>query len=336
MNSILISIIVPSYNCAKYIKRCIESIENQGLYNDSYEVIVIDDGSTDGSREEIARIIQNNPRVFLLEQKRQGPGIARERGIKESKGKYILFLDSDDYLEPFSLQEIIAKADENKAEMVFYNYKEIYEKGSILYEFNDKWCDCVMTGNCFIAVHKFFHSVCRGIYARKFIENSGVCFENQVWGEDVWFIVRLLLKAKRVIAINKLCYNYIKYNFSSLTNKKNTNRTHLQQVARSRVDVSVKIKKIANTVAINTAIDRQCVEILENAANVFSYYAIYKLLQSKINIKEFSNIIHEMHKNGLYPVKSYEYKNKTFKDEIIRVFINLKPLLFLLRILRLS
>ena len=92
---IKLSIIVPIYNVEKYIRTCIESIFNQGLSDDNFELILVNDGTPDKSMEVISDIIQNHNNVQIINQPNQGPSIARNKGIQKATGKYLYFIDSD-------------------------------------------------------------------------------------------------------------------------------------------------------------------------------------------------------------------------------------------------
>lgn len=111
MNSIerLVSIIIPTYNYSKYIPRTIESITNQSY--DNIDIIVVDDGSTDNTRQVVLNITDLRLRYFY--QENQGANAARNRGIREAKGDYLLFLDADDVLEPDHISAYLTVAREN-------------------------------------------------------------------------------------------------------------------------------------------------------------------------------------------------------------------------------
>ena len=95
MNKIDVSIVVPLYNKENEIRRCLNSLIEQSVSN--IEIIVVDDGSKDGSADVVREYTDNDPRVHLIVQKNQGPGAARNTGVKASKGKYIGFVDCDDF-----------------------------------------------------------------------------------------------------------------------------------------------------------------------------------------------------------------------------------------------
>ena len=103
-----LSIIIPMYNASQHIERCINSIYHQGLNVNEFEVIVINDGSTDNSLEIVKDYFTSYKNIRFFSQKNSGQGAARNLGIKHATGEYILFLDSDDFLLPQSINKILA------------------------------------------------------------------------------------------------------------------------------------------------------------------------------------------------------------------------------------
>ena len=112
---IKVSLILPVYNTGKYLRQCLESIENQTLKN--FEVFCVDDGSTDDSVEIISEYVKKDSRFHLLEQKNAGGGAARNHGMEAAKGEYLAFLDSDDFFEPGLLEKQAKRLDETKADL---------------------------------------------------------------------------------------------------------------------------------------------------------------------------------------------------------------------------
>ena len=117
-----LSIIVPVYNVEKYIKPCIESIFKQGLDEDSFEVIIINDGTKDKSMEVIADFISQHQNITVIHQVNQGLSVVRNNGIAVAKGEYILMPDSDDLLIENSLKPLLEKAIETKADLVVADF----------------------------------------------------------------------------------------------------------------------------------------------------------------------------------------------------------------------
>ena len=125
----LISVIIPIFNSDKYLSSCLNSVINQTLKN--IEIICIDDGSTDQSLKIVENYSNFDERIIIISQKNEGSGIARNKGIKKSKGKYIAFMDSDDlYPNEFTLELLLTKAIENKAIICGGGLKNIKHKNN--------------------------------------------------------------------------------------------------------------------------------------------------------------------------------------------------------------
>lgn len=125
MNDIFFSIIIPLYNKEKFISRSIQSILNQD-YNNSYEIIVIDDGSTDSGADIVKQIQKEHSCIIYYHQENAGVSTARNMGIKLSKGNYIAFLDADDYWAPYHLGRIanLIKRFDNSCSIFSCGYKK--------------------------------------------------------------------------------------------------------------------------------------------------------------------------------------------------------------------
>ena len=123
METPLISVIVPVYNVKPYINDCIESILRQSY--PKLEIILIDDGSTDGSGADCDNYARTNPRIKVIHQENQGLSAARNRGIKESTGAYITFVDSDDYVAPDYVQYLFSLCNKYQSNMSICALREI-------------------------------------------------------------------------------------------------------------------------------------------------------------------------------------------------------------------
>ena len=118
-----LSIIIPIYNVEKYIRTTIESIYRQNLSNEEFEVILINDGSTDNSLEIINELSIKYNNIIVLTQENQGPSIARNKGISIAKGEYIHFMDSDDIVMDSTLQKMLNTAIEYQLDILKGDYK---------------------------------------------------------------------------------------------------------------------------------------------------------------------------------------------------------------------
>jgi len=198
-----ISIVIPVYNVEKYIDRCIKSILNQ-TYKD-YELILINDGSTDSSLKIIKEYEKKYNFIKVFDQKNSGPAITRNKGIEESCGKYIMFVDSDDYLDLDFLENYINNIKDN--DIVIGGFRKV-DDNKVL--FKRKLIDCefskyIVTG-----------PVCH-LYRRDLIKN--VRFLDTEMSEDIYFNVKVYELNPKIKAIDYIGYNYYT-NPTSISNTK--------------------------------------------------------------------------------------------------------------------
>ena len=120
-----LSIIIPIYNVEQYVRACLESVFRQGLADDDYELILVNDGTQDRSMEVIADLLAAHTNVTVINQENQGLSVARNNGLERATGEYVMFLDSDDLLVDGSLYPFLMKTYEMKTDMAIANYVEV-------------------------------------------------------------------------------------------------------------------------------------------------------------------------------------------------------------------
>lgn len=132
----LVSIIVPVYNVLPYLDKCIQSITGQTYRH--FEIILVDDGSTDGSGEKCRIWAENDQRITALRTENRGVGNARNIGIERAIGKYFAFIDSDDWIHETFLETLVDEMERHDADiascdvMLYYEQRDIYQKRKIL------------------------------------------------------------------------------------------------------------------------------------------------------------------------------------------------------------
>lgn len=191
---LVFSLIVPCYNEEKYLGRCLDSIFGQTLAADRYEVIVIDDGSTDGS---VA--IAEQYRVRLLRTKRQMAGGARNLGFAHAKGEYLLLLDADDYLADAQVLRILADQ-LNHVDLAFVKVQRIKEQQVTIITENPAWSldEQIAASSNFCLTMKCFR---RDLAA-------GVTYQAGCYHEDIAFVMELLCCARSVLYFDRVLYVY--------------------------------------------------------------------------------------------------------------------------------
>lgn len=191
-----LSIIVPAYNSSDYIKECITSVLEQKT-NYSYELIVINDGSKDDTLEKI-NLFKEDKHLKIINQENKGFSGARNRGIDEAKGKYIMFLDSDDLLCENSIEKLIKTANNKKADIVQGSYYTFYKNGNKFYK------DIPPTEeNRKISIPGFPWGK---VYKAKLFEK--VRFPLDFWYEDTIVNYLLARLSNKYVAISDYVYGY--------------------------------------------------------------------------------------------------------------------------------
>ena len=125
MDNIEVSVVVPIYNVEKYLRQCLESLVNQNF--DDYEIILINDGATDNSMKIAQEFEDKYKNIKLLSKKNAGLGAARNTGMKYVTGKYVLFVDSDDYVSPEYISELYNVINREDSDIVICSHEKIYE-----------------------------------------------------------------------------------------------------------------------------------------------------------------------------------------------------------------
>jgi len=218
-----VSIIVPIYNVEKYLRKCIESILNQTYKN--IELILINDGSPDNSADICVEYSKRDKRIKFISQDNSGVSIARNTGIKEATGDYILFIDSDDYIEKYTIETLVNSV-EDKDMIVCSYYKEKEEKPKKEMPVTQKYL--VSKKNMLQQIHTnkaIYGYIWNKLYKKSIIDKYNIEFRSNIAiCEDLLFNIEYLDKADTDIVItNEKLYHYIMRG-NSAVNAKNINK----------------------------------------------------------------------------------------------------------------
>lgn len=201
----MISIIVAAYNIENYIGRCLESINSQT--NSNYEVIVVNDGSTDKTEQVIFEYAQKNKKIKYVNQKNKGLIEARKTGLKIASGEYIYFLDGDDWLEKDMVNSVYKKTKDNW-DVLLINTHRVYETGKKVYMplFDDSLVEPSIED---MITMKVKPAIWGKIINTKFIEKHQIEFmSNVTYGEDLAISIALFIEEPKVMMIKKPLHNY--------------------------------------------------------------------------------------------------------------------------------
>ena len=229
MNQKLISIIVPVYNKENTVKRCIESLQAQTYKN--IEIILVDDGSSDGSRQICSQAALEDDRIRYVPKKNGGVGSARNEGIRVSKGEYLQFVDADDYIDPKTTEIMFARLFATNADLAICGFKEKNRNGKETIRKPDR--DVVsevklmekkvgkLFENCFL------QSCCNKLYRKDYIRS--LFPEDYSYGEDLIFNLDYFKEIEKVVFIPESFYIYDNLNSgASLTSQYRKNEVELR------------------------------------------------------------------------------------------------------------
>lgn len=205
-----ISVIIPVYNVKEYLKECLDSVINQSF--EDIEIICIDDGSTDGSLNILNKYSDNDSRVRIITQKNKGAGAARNAGLNKSNGKYIYFIDADDYLNPDALNKMYYLSQERNLDLLLFKLLNFNEKthekdydysnmpflldiGKDVFSYKDFKDDLL----------KVDVSPCNKFFKRELIENKK--FLEGLIFEDNAFYIDYIFDAERIFFLDEILYN---------------------------------------------------------------------------------------------------------------------------------
>ena len=213
MEEIEISIIVPVYKVEKYLCRCLDSIKNQSFQK--WECILIDDGSPDNSGNICDKYAENDKRFKVIHQTNSGVSKARNRGMEASKGKWISFVDSDDWIELDTYQTIIKQCDLNKYDIIQWGYYSSTDSDNInSYYFSNDYSLVNFEEN------EPYFSFQTMLFNSEFINKNNLCFSTVLsMGEDWIFCLECYLKTNKVLNLKNLILYHYYQNSNSVTRK---------------------------------------------------------------------------------------------------------------------
>jgi glycosyltransferase involved in cell wall biosynthesis len=201
-----LSLIIPVYNVEKYVAKCIESCINQNLSPDDYEIIIINDGSTDKSLEIVNAVVEKQDNVIVFSQRNSGLSLARNKGLELAQGEYIWFIDSDDWIETNCLNSIIEKL--NEIDVLAMGYIDAYDDTTK----NNKVLPSTILCNTGIDLLKSSYIVPAQfyIYSKNFLRENNLFFESGIFHEDFEFTPRMLYVAKNIMVYDYQVYFFYK------------------------------------------------------------------------------------------------------------------------------
>jgi glycosyltransferase involved in cell wall biosynthesis len=226
MNKGVVSVIIPIYNVEKYLKKCIESVITQSYSN--LEIILVNDGTKDASGIICESYYKSDNRIRYITKLNGGLSSARNAGLEIATGEFILFVDSDDFIEKDLVKDCVFNIIKNESDLVIFNFSRIFEssyvsKGEELF-LSNKTYDLHDIGIDNYVIKNFLnydHGVeaWNRFYRRSLIVNNGIYFvdNNKIFAEDLLFNLCYLVHVDKLTTLKKSYYNYLIRNSSIMT-----------------------------------------------------------------------------------------------------------------------
>jgi glycosyltransferase involved in cell wall biosynthesis len=206
-----LSIVVPMYNTSQWLERCLDSLSSQGLETSAYEIIVVNDGSTDNSEEVFAEYKKKHPEVnlSLVSQANAGLSAARNAGTRQATGDYIWWVDSDDFVEENVMAPLLERAIADNLDVHCFGLQLYYEHGDVEpYPIGDTSEGKVLAGPDFMLKVSMPPSAWAALYRRQFLIDNELEFMPNVLHEDQEFTMRAYFLAQRAAYTPTVVYNY--------------------------------------------------------------------------------------------------------------------------------
>lgn len=298
------------YNVEQYISKCIDSVYNQDLIEEDFELVLIDDASPDTSLAIAKKVTKGRNNVKIISQENKGLGGARNTGILNATGDYLLFLDSDDCLLPNVLKDLLALATQNNLDILEFAAQGINSKGEILYHITNN-SEVYLSGFEYYNKVRYMNSACNKLYKRTFLLSKELFFLEKIYIEDFEFNTRCLINAERIKATDYLVSQFLQSENSITRN----------------TDASKKQKMISDIILVIKKTDYLCKNHQENnetrsfyleRLNFLVATLFYQLIKNKASYKEMIDLKSRLQEDKIYYVS---HKIHDFKKNILRIIL---------------
>ena len=317
----ILSVIVPMFNVESYISRCLDSLLKQDIEN--YEIIIINDGSTDKSLNIAREYQQKSKKIKILDQKNQGQSIARNNGVKHAEGQYIMFVDSDDYVVENSLNGILNKIVDNDLDLAGFEYRIL--EGNKLEDRNNSNTvyETHLTPGKFITNGLSMLPAWFVIIRRDVMLKNEFKFKQGIYHEDLELLPRVIFACTNLMMFSDQVYIYVKRENSSLSNKQQQN---LKKVSLDQFTVAIELHNFFKDIVLS---DTERMYIYKHYINNAVEFGLGRILFGyfSVSIPEIKTIRKKLKEEGILPLNDAESKltNPLFKiinsDLLYSIFV---------------
>lgn len=292
-----VSFIVPVYNAKDTLCECVLSLLNQDLEDDSMEILLINDGSTDGSEEVCRYLSEKYHGISVVSQKNRGQSEARNRGILEARGDYLCFIDSDDCLLPGEIANLLPFCDGN-TDLVRFWCKLVYPGASGRQDPGDGHVSFSGLGHDYLRLYGLETFCWNYLYRKAFLEENELFFSPGIIGEDFPYMFDVMMANPKIVSIARQVYQY-KINQGSLSTTRSPE--HSRRWVRDLKDTLTRIAKdLEKFRESDPALYKSCRCSLDDKTRaLFS-----RILSARYTTASFREILSSCKTSGLLPLSS--------------------------------
>lgn len=293
-----LSFIVPVYNAEKYLRGCIDSLYRQELSEEDFEVVCINDGSTDNSKNVLESCKSKHNNFVLINQENRGVSHARNAGIDVAKGKYIRFVDADDYIADNMTAKLLEIAFQYDLDMLYTSTTSTDKENCFESKYNDYSQEIqIMRGSTYFSSEKTLNSACFYFIKKKFLEVNSFKFIEGRYLEDGLFSLSLICKAERVAYCDVDYYRYVERPKSIMHNRE---EKHQLKMIDDFCYAIIYINQI-----INAEIDKEdntgFISELMKRRDSYTFFMQIRMLRSSISLSKLKEYMNTLADNNLYP-----------------------------------
>lgn len=300
-----LSIVIPAYGVERYLGRCLNSLLAQDLDPDSYEIIVVDDGSPDRSYEVAARYAARHPSVRVHRQPNGGLGSARNAGLAIARGDLVWFVDGDDHVMPDRLGTMVRIMDRRRLQVLALEHLAVPEDRHVVEEI---WTPvdpdevAVMTGLRYIAETPYTSETAMYVFQRRFLLEQGLRFTEGYFTEDVVYTATALVAAERVARMPGLVYLYVQRQ-DSLMHRRSAD--HTRRFVDWFSSMVFHLAELRDRVAADPAAPPGSAERLQLRVETLVFFLLARWVRSSLPLDELAATLDRFRSIGAYPMRDF-------------------------------
>ncbi len=322
-----LSIVIPCYNMEHYLPECLDSLLHQNLDAADFEIVIINDESKDDTLRIANNYAQQHDNIIVLDKKNAGVGAARNSGYDLAKGKYLYFLDPDDYLAENTLPTLLGLMEENSLDILTFDSKSVFQKPYPFSEDIDHPIKSlhIKDGIAYIASKKYKNEIWWFITRRSFMRATGIRFVEGKWMEDAILTAELFCEAQRMAHVDLDVHRYRILPTSAMRDK---SPEHYNKVIYDNANAAYVYDGLIKNIPKDHPHAEGCIKRLKTRQQSFVFFLMVRLMKSDISVKKIPEMLKGFEQIDAYPLKKFlgeDYKGVGYSF-LVYIF-NRKPLI---------